>query len=189
LYSSEDPKFAWLGAVLYTESTGKKPESSASKRSQIPFYSVAAGGNSVLASGQSGLFFSPDQGKTWQFITSPANWTRIRFVAVDDGGNLWLGSGLGVAFSSNQGQSWQPVQVPINNISGLGFDPQLKRVVVTSYDSDLVFGIDSTAKHWTYWNPGWRTHIVDSSDGHLVAATLLHGVIVDQQKQIAAGSF
>jgi len=189
LYVTEDPKFAWLGAVLYTESTEKNHESSAAKRSQIPFYGVAAGGNSVLASGQAGLFFSPDQGKTWQFVTSPANWHRIRYVAVDESGNLWVGGRLGVAFSSNQGQSWQPVEVPINNISGLEYDPQLKRIVTTSYDSDLVFGIDATAKHWSYWNPGWRTHIVDSSDGHLVAATLLHGVIVEQQKQLAAGSF
>ena len=91
--------------------------------------------------------------------------------------------------SSNQGQSWQSVDVPINDISGLRYDPQLKRIVATSYDSDLVFGIDATGKHWSYWNPGWRTHIVDSSDGHLVAATLLHGVIVEQNKQLAAGSF
>jgi photosystem II stability/assembly factor-like uncharacterized protein len=189
LYSAEDPKFAWLGAVLYTESAEKGHESSAVKRSQIPFYGVAANGNSVLANSQVGLFFSPDQGKTWQSVISPASWHRIRYVAVDDSGNLWVGGRLGVQFSSNQGQSWQSVDVPINDISGLRYDPQLKRMVATSYDSDLVFGIDSSAKHWTYWNPGWRTHIVGSSDGHLVAATLLHGVLVEQQKQPAAGSF
>ncbi len=189
LYSADDPKFAWLGAVLYPESAEKGHESSAAKRSEISFYGVAANGNSVLANSQAGLFYSPDQGKTWQSVASPANWRRIRYVAVDDSGNLWLGGRLGVAFSSNQGQSWQSVDVPINDISGLRYDPQLKRIVTTSYDSDLVFGIDATAKHWTYWNPGWRTHIVDSSNGHLVAATLLHGVIVEQQKQLAAGSF
>ena len=189
VYSAEDPKFAWLGAVLYTESTEKSHESSAAKRSEIPFYGVAANGNSVLANSQAGLYFSTDQGKTWQSVPSPANWRRIRYVAVDESGNLWVGGRLGVAYSSNQGQSWQPVEVPINDISGLRYEPQLKRIVATSYESDLVFGIDATAKHWTYWNPGWRTHIVGSSDGHLVAATLLHGVIVEQQKQLAAGSF
>ncbi len=189
LYSAEDPKFAWLGAVLYPESTEKNHASSAAKRSEIPFYGVAAYGNFVLANGQAGLFISPDQGKSWQSVPSPANWHRIRQVAVDESGNLWVGGRLGIAFSSNQGQSWQPVDVPINNISGLEYDQQLKRIVATSYDSDLVFGIDATAKHWNYWNPGWRTHIVSSSDGHMVAATLLHGVIVQQQKQVAAGSF
>ncbi len=189
LYSAEDPKFAWLGAVLYAESTEKNHASSAAKRSEIPFYGVAAYGNFVLANGQAGLFISPDQGKSWQSVPSPANWHRIRQVAVDANGDLWVGGRLGIAFSSNQGQSWQPVDVPINNISGLEYDQQLKRIVATSYDSDLVFGIDATAKHWNYWNPGWRTHIVGSSDGHMVAATLLHGVIVQQQKQVAAGSF
>jgi photosystem II stability/assembly factor-like uncharacterized protein len=189
LYSTDDSKFAWLGAVLHPESTDKPHSSAEAKRSEIPFYGVAAGGNSVLANGQTVLYFSSDQAKTWQSVALPTNWHRVRYIAVDAGGNLWVGGRLGVAFSDNQGQSWQTVDVPINDISGLQYDPQLKRIVATSYDSDLVFGIDATAKHWNYWNPGWRTHIVDSADGHLVAATLLHGVIVEQQKQLAAGSF
>ena len=96
---------------------------------------------------------------------------------------------MGVAYSANQGQSWRISNVPINDISGLQYDLRLKRVVVTSYDSDVVFGIDPTAKNWIWWNPGWRTHVVDSSGGHLIAATLLHGVIVQPEKQIASGGF
>jgi hypothetical protein len=65
----------------------------------------------------------------------------------------------------------------------------LQRIVATSYDSDVVFGIDPAGKHWSWWNPGWRTHIVDSSGGRLVAATLLHGVVAEQQKEIASGNF
>jgi photosystem II stability/assembly factor-like uncharacterized protein len=189
LYSTDGSKFAWLGAVLQPEPAGKGHESAQMKRSEIPFYAVAASGNTVFASGQTVLYYSPDQAKTWQSVALPANWHRVHYVATDDSGNLWVGGRLGVAFSDNQGQSWQSVDVPINDISGLRYDPQLKRIVATSYQSDLVFGIDATAKHWTYWNPGWRTHIVDSADGHMVAATLLHGVIVEQNKQLAAGSF
>ncbi|MES2223093.1 MAG: transcriptional regulator [Acidobacteriota bacterium] len=189
LYSADDPKFVWLGAVLHPEVAGKGSESAKMKRSEIPFYGVAASGNIVIANGQTVLYVSPDQAKTWQSAALPANWHRVRYVAVDASGNLWAGGRLGVAFSDNQGQSWQTVDVPINDISGLQYDPQLKRIVATSYDSDLVFGIDATAKHWNYWNPGWRTHVVNSADGHLVAATLLHGVTVERPKQIAAGSF
>jgi hypothetical protein len=65
----------------------------------------------------------------------------------------------------------------------------MKRIIATSYDSDLVFGINPTAKNWIWWNPGWRTHVVGSSNGHLVAATLLHGVIVQPEKQSASGGF
>ena len=189
LYSTDSSRFAWLGAVLRSGSAAKGHESTQMKRSEIPFYGVAAGGDSVIGNGQTVLYFSPDQAKTWQSIALPTTWHRVRYVAVDESGNLWVGGRLGVAFSDNQGQSWQPVDVPINDISGLRYDPQLRRIVATSYDSDLVFGIDATAKHWNYWNPGWRTHIVDSSDGHLVAATLLHGVIVEQQKQLATARF
>lgn len=189
LYSAGDSKFSWLGAVLHSGPAEQGHASSQIKRSEIPFYGVAASGNAVFANGQTVLYYSPDQAKTWQSIALPSNWHRVRYVAVDENGKLWAGGRLGIAFSDNQGQSWQPVDVPINDISGLRYDPQLKRIVATSYGSDLVFGIDDTAKHWTYWNPGWRTHIVDSSDGHMVAATLLHGVIVEQQNQLAAARF
>jgi photosystem II stability/assembly factor-like uncharacterized protein len=189
IYSSEDNKFVWRPAVLQPQQIEKGRPSIWTKRSAVPFYGIAAGGNTVLSSGQSVLYVSQDQAKTWQSLPLPVKWDGVRYVAVDDSGNLWVGGRLGVAFSDNQGQTWQSVGVPVNDISGLQYDPQLKRVVATSYESDLVFGIDSTGKHWSYWNPGWRTHIVDSSNGHLVAATLLHGVIVEQEKQIAAGSF
>ncbi len=189
LYSTGDSKFAWLGAVLHSRPAEKGHESAQVKPTEIPIYGVAVSGNTVFANGQTVLYLSPDQAKTWQFVALPTNWHRVRYVALDDSGKLWVGGRLGVAFSDNQGQSWQSVDVPINDISGLRYDPQLKRIVATAFDSDLVFGIDATGKHWNYWNPGWRTHIVDSSDGHLVAATLLHGVIVEQQKQLAAGSF
>ncbi|MHB1936709.1 MAG: WD40/YVTN/BNR-like repeat-containing protein [Acidobacteriaceae bacterium] len=189
LYSSEASKFEWLGVVLHPEPVLKGHAIVAAKRSEVPFYDVAASGGSVFANAQTALYFSPDQAKTWQLLSLPTSWHRVRYVAVDASGNLWVGGRLGVAFSDNQGQTWQPVEVPINDISGLQYDPQMKRIVATSYDSDLVFGIDATAKHWSYWDPGWRTHIVDSSNGRLVAATLLHGVVAEQQKQLSAGSF
>jgi len=189
LYSAGGSNFAWLGAVLHSGPAENLHKSAQMKRSEIPFYGVAASGNSVFANGQTVLYFSPDQEKTWQSVVLPTNWHRVRYVALDGGGRLWVGGRLGVAFSDNHGQSWQPVDIPINDISGLRYDPQMNRILATSYDSDLLLGIDATGKHWNYWSPGWRTHIVDSSDGHLVAATLLHGVIVEQQKQLAAGSF
>ena len=36
LYSADDPKFAWLGAVFYPESAEKGHESNAVRRSEIP---------------------------------------------------------------------------------------------------------------------------------------------------------
>jgi ligand-binding sensor domain-containing protein len=155
------------------------------KKAEV-FNGIAAGANTVLANGSTALYISQDQAKTWRTIVLPTGWTRVRYVAIDGDARLWLGGRLGVAYSDNQGQTWQFSGVPINDISGLQYDPAMKRVVVTSYNSDLVFGIDPSAMKWIWWNPGWRTHIVGSSNGHLVAATLLHGIILQPEKQVAA---
>ena len=172
VYTSGDNDFMWKGGPI------EKNDS---------FTGIAATGSNVIATGSHMLYSSSDQAKTWQPLTLPAGWGRVRYVAIDPSGAYWLGGRMGVAYSENQGQSWRTSGVPINDISGLEYDPGMKRVIATSYDSDLVFGINPTAKNWIWWNPGWRTHVVGSANGHLVAATLLHGVIVQPEKEVAAG--
>ena len=174
VYSSADKGLVWRGGPI------QKTDA---------FTGIAAGGNVALANGSQALFVSQDQGKTWSSVPLPTGWGRVRYVVVDPDGMLWAGGRLGVAYSDNKGQSWQQCGVPINDISGLQYDPRMKRVVASSYGSDLVFGIEPTAKKWVWWNPGWRIHAVGSSNGHLVAATLLHGVIVQPQTQMASGGF
>jgi photosystem II stability/assembly factor-like uncharacterized protein len=174
VYTSDDNGFVWKGGPV------EKNDS---------FTGIAATDGAVLANGPHELYVSKDQAKTWQPLALPAGWTRVRYVAIDADGGFWLGGRMGVAYSMNQGQSWQICSVPINDISGLQYDPGMKRIIATTYDSDMVFGIEPNAKKWIWWNPGWRTHVVRSSNGHLVAATLLHGVIVQPEKQIASGGF
>lgn len=176
VYHSDDNGFVWRGGPI------EKTKA---------FSSIAAGGSVVLADAETVLFTSKDQGQTWQAAALPAGWSRVRQVAVDGDGRLWIGGRMGVQYSENQGQSWQSLGLPINDISGLAYDPELKRLVVSSYDSDLVFGIDPAAKKWIWWNPGWRVHLIGSSNGRLIAATLLHGVVVQpagQPAPSAAGS-
>ncbi|MGH9616057.1 MAG: transcriptional regulator [Acidobacteriaceae bacterium] len=189
LYSSNGNAFAWQPAVLNPHGLQSRNAHIRREYPAVPMFDVASNGDTVLATGRSVLYVSEDRAKTWQSLALPAQWHRVRYVAVDAGGKLWVAGRLGVAFSDNQGQTWQSVPVPINDISGLQYDAPLQRVVATSYESDVVFGIDSTGKHWSYWDPGWRTHVVDSANGRLVAATLLHGVIVEQPREIASGSF
>lgn len=173
LYSSEENPIMWRGGPIEKNDM---------------FTGIAANGSTVLANGSRMLYLSQDQGKSWQPVALPSGWTRVRDVAADASGGLWLGGRMGVAYSANKGQSWQISGVPINNISGLQYDPGMKRVIVSSYDSELVFGIDPTTMQWIWWNPGWRVHAVRSSNGHLLAATLLHGVIVQPDKQAAASA-
>lgn len=173
VYSSADSGFVWRGGPVDKVDL---------------FHGIAASGNTVLANGLQGLYLSSDQAKTWHSIAMPSGWARVRYVAADANGGLWVAGRMGVAYSENQGASWQTLGIPINNISGLQYDPQLQRVVASSYDSDLVFGINPVAKNWIWWNPGWRVRALGSSDGHLLAATLLHGVVEQPQtqKQVAS---
>lgn len=172
VYSSEDNGLVWRGGPV---------------QRSVGFSGIAAGGNVVLANASPALYLSQDHGDTWKPVTLPSGWSRVRDVAVDPDGELWVGGRMGLAYSQDKGQSWQSSQVPLNDISGLRYDPRMKRIMVSSYDSDLVFGIDPAAHKWLWWNPGWRTHAVGSANGRLVAATLLHGVIVQPEKQAAAG--
>ncbi len=209
LYSSDDNGFVWKGGPIFDmNASGETASKSTSRMTKLQekhaaeleakmeashtttaFLNVAAGGNTVLANGPGKVYVSQDQAKTWKAATLPPGWSRDRYVAIDSTGRLWVAGRLGVAYSDDQGQSWKSSGLPMNNISGLQYDPQLKRTIVTSYDSDRVFGIDLTGKHWIWWNPDWRVHIVTSIDGRLIGATLLHGVVEQPVRESAAGSF
>ncbi len=174
VYTSPDNGLMWRGGPV------QKTEM---------FSGVAAAGSNVVASASQTLYVSQDQGKTWQPSALPTDWGRVRYVVADGNGGFWLGGRMGVAFSTNQGQSWQISGVPINDISGLDYDPLNKRVIASSYSTDLVYGIDPAANKWVWWKPGWRIRAVQSSNGRLVAATLLHGVIIQPENQTATGGY
>ncbi|MHB8301390.1 MAG: WD40/YVTN/BNR-like repeat-containing protein [Acidobacteriaceae bacterium] len=153
------------------------------------FGNVAAADKEVLANGPENLFVSTDQGKTWQAAALPSGWSRVRSIAVDGADRLWIAGRLGVMYSDDQGKTWQATGIPINDISGLDYDPQMKRIFAASYGSYLVFGIDPSGKHWLWWNPGWHVHALASSNGQLVGATPLHGVVLQPENQPPAGRF
>ena len=216
MYASADNSFVWKGGPILSlpaqaEETAQESHLQSGKHARpltplqqkraaeakakfeashtvTAFWDVAATGNTAFANGPNAIYVSQDQGKIWQPATLPAGWSRARYIAVDNGGRLWAGGRLGVMASDDQGKTWQAVGVPINNISGLQFDPQANRIFVNSYDSDLVYGIDPGGKHWQWWNPGWRLHTVASSNNRLIGATLLHGVVVQPANQAPAGS-
>jgi ligand-binding sensor domain-containing protein len=164
VYRSGDAGFAWRGGPIHGTAS---------------FNGVAAQGDTVIANAGSEIYLSPDKGQNWQTVSLPTGWQHVRRLAIDRNGGIWVGSRLGVSYSEDRGQTWQKSDLPLNNISGLKYDAKLNRVVVSSYTSNLVLGIDPAAKNWIWWNPGWRTRSLETSDGHLVAATLLHGVIVE----------
>ncbi|HEX4022816.1 MAG TPA: transcriptional regulator [Acidobacteriaceae bacterium] len=172
LYRSPDTGFAWLGGPVM---------------GATDFRNVSAQGSNVLANAGYLVYGSVDGGKTWKALPLPSGWRRVRTVVVDESGRYWIGGRQGVATSDDQGQTWKVMhQLPIVDISGLTYDAQLKRVMITSYESNLIFGVDPATMQYTWWNAGWHTHAVQSFDNRLVAATLLHGVVVQPAQSASA---
>ena len=140
VYVSADSGMVWRGGPIQQTAV---------------FSGIAAGGNTCSPTDHK-IYVSQDQGKNWTAVALPTGWHRVRSVAADPDGALWVAGRMGLAYSEDKGQTWKICGVPINDISGLQYDPQLKRLVASSYESDLVFGIEPGARKWIWWNPGWR---------------------------------
>jgi hypothetical protein len=72
----------------------------------------------------------------------------------------------------------------------MDFNPEYKRLMVTSANGTLMMAIDPVKKDWKWWDVGWNVHTVRSSGGRLVAASLFDGVVLQPKSaaDIAAGS-
>jgi hypothetical protein len=136
----------------------------------------------VVAAERTALSVSQDSGKNWQPLPMPEKLTWLQSIAILPDGSLWLGGREGVFYSEDHGQSWTGIStLPIADISGLAYDPDLKRVIVTSWPSSWVLGINPADRTFKFWDTGWRVRQVRSWDGRLVAATMYNGVVVEPQ--------
>lgn len=162
LYLSDDPGFVWRAAPI---------------QGAQDFVDVDALGDIVLANAGTRLFLSVNAGRTWKELPLPQSWGRVRFVALDAYGQYWAGGRRGVAVDRIFARGWRQMpDLPIADISGLRYDPVLRRVMATSNTATVVLGIDPTTLRYAWWDPGWRTHGAMSVGGQLMAMTFLHGV-------------
>jgi photosystem II stability/assembly factor-like uncharacterized protein len=171
IYASADQGATWEGGPVL----GKEA-----------FRAVAAAGPMVVAAERTALSISQDAGKTWQPLAMPQKLTWLQSIAIAANGSLWLGGRQGVFYSEDQGQNWTEMStLPISDISELSYDPELKCVVVTSWASTWVLGINPLDRTWKFWDAGWRVRHARSSDGRLLAATMYNGVVIEPQKASA----
>jgi photosystem II stability/assembly factor-like uncharacterized protein len=165
VYASSDQGATWEGGAVL----GK-----------TEFRSIAADGATVVVAQRTMLASSQDAGKTWQPVSMPATSTWIQAIAVAGNGSLWLGGREGVFYSEDHGQNWsQMTTLPVSDISGLTYDPDLKRVIVTSWGSTWVMAINPSDRTFKFWDAGWRVRHVHSSGGRLLAATPYNGVVME----------
>jgi photosystem II stability/assembly factor-like uncharacterized protein len=142
------------------------------------FSMLAASGDTVLAAQRKMLALSLDGGKQWQPLAMPSKLGWLDAITVAPDGSLWLGGGEGVFYSQDQGQNWQQMsRLPISDISGVGYDSGLGRIVVTSWRSTWVLGVNPSDRTWKWWDAGWNVRNVHSSGGRLLGTTLFNGVV------------
>jgi photosystem II stability/assembly factor-like uncharacterized protein len=168
IYSSSDQGATWEGGPVLG-----RPE----------YRSVVVSGPVVVASERTALAMSNDEGKSWQPLAMPQKLTWLQSVAVTDNGSVWLGGREGVFYSDDHGQNWSEMKsLPLSDISGLSYDADLKRIVITSWASSWVLAVDPADRTFKFYDPGWKVRHVQSMGGRLLAATSYNGVVLEPQK-------
>jgi len=171
VYASKDQGATWEGGPVL----GK-----------TEYRAVASDGLMVLAAQRTALVWSQDEGENWQPLTMPQKLTWLQSIAIAGNGSVWLGGREGVFYSEDHGQSWtEMVTLPFSDISGLAYEPDLKRVVITSWASSWVLAVNPADRTFKFWDPGWKVRHVRSSSGRLLAATPYNGVVVEPQNSPA----
>src|ERR1700733_3824563 len=167
IYSSSDQGATWQGGPVLG-----KPE----------YRSVVVSGPVVVASERTALAMSNDEGKNWQPLAMPQKLTWLQSAAVTDSGSLWLGGREGVFYSDDHGQNWTEMKsLPLRDISGLSYDADIKRVVITSWASSWVLAVNPADRTFKFYDPGWKVRHVQSVSGRLLAATAYNGVVLEPQ--------
>ena len=177
LYSSSNQGQTWQGGPVLDHTD---------------FVRVASSGDTAYAAGRQFLVTTQDGGKTWQSASLPSNATVLRYLVTASDGSVWMAAREGLFYSEDRAQSWKQLSsLPFNDIDGLDFNSEYKRLMVTSANGTLMMAIDPVKKDWKWWDIGWNVHTVHSSGGRLIAASLFDGVVLQPKSaatDIASGS-
>jgi photosystem II stability/assembly factor-like uncharacterized protein len=170
VYSSADKGVTWEGPLLPSA-----------------YQFVDAYDTTVIAAGRDLLQVSEDAGKSWQQVALPSKLLAVHALAVASDHTLWVGGREGLFYSADAGKRWKELpNLPLGDITGLNWDEELKRVLVTSRAATMVFGVDDSGTPWKWWETGWNVHEVHSRGGRLVGASLYDGVVIEPSSAATA---
>jgi ligand-binding sensor domain-containing protein len=144
------------------------------------FTSVSAHGKVLAAAWANGIVLSQDDGQTWWPMGTPKMLARVHCIAFSPDGTLWVGAREGVYLTRNLGKSWLWFKrLPFRDVDDLYYDPVSHRVLVSSRESDQVFGIDPKTLTWKWWQTGYDVALIRPAGDRLVAASVGDGVLVE----------
>ncbi len=147
---------------------------------------LAAAKENAVAASLYAMYLSSDSGSSWKQVPLPEGFTRVMTLAVEPGGNIWVGGREGVFVSSDAGETWTtPKNLYLTSVNSIFFDEATDRILVTSATSDLVFSVQLPQRAVTFTNTGWSLRFVRPVGDHLVAVTPYDGVVI-QPKMVAA---
>jgi len=167
LFTSKDSGATWQGGPVM---------------GVVGYLSVTARGSLIAAAREDGVVLSLDAGQTWWPLGTPTMLTRIHRIVFSADGTLWLGAREGVYFTHDKGKTWMWVhRFPLADVDDLFYDSELDKLLVSSRGSDFAYAIDPKSLDWKWWETGYRLSAVRATGGHLLAASIDDGVLVEPQ--------
>ena len=180
VFRSTDDGTTWQGPVLGAQSPGVFSGLG-------EYIAIAAEGSTVYAAQRNGIMMSADRGVTWKPVVFPVALSAVRTLAMTPDGTLWAGGREGVFSTSDRGSSWTRLQrLPVVAINDLHWDAAMRRMIVTSDESTLIFAVDPQRRNWKWWNAGWTVHQVAWTGRRFLAASQFSGVVAQPQPEEAS---
>ncbi|MGB9146395.1 MAG: transcriptional regulator, partial [Acidobacteriaceae bacterium] len=180
VFRSADGGQSWQGPVLGDPNAGFF--------SGVGDYvAITSSGSAVYAARRNGIVTSVDGGVQWEPVIFPSGLTAVEAMAASPDGTLWAGGREGLFFTTDRGRTWTKLsRLPLVAINSLAWDPSMRRVIVTSRESTVIFAIDPRDRTWKWWNAGWNVHSVAWSGGRLMAASLFSGIVAQPALETAS---
>jgi photosystem II stability/assembly factor-like uncharacterized protein len=150
------------------------------------YLSVSVHAAQMAAARSEAVVLTLDAGKTWKLMSIPTMLTRIHCVLFAPDGTLWLGAREGVYFTHDLGKTWLWIErLPFREADDLSYDSTSGRILASSRSSDQIYSIDPKNLSWKWFHTGYKVALIRAADGHLIAASVFDGIIVEPRASTA----
>jgi photosystem II stability/assembly factor-like uncharacterized protein len=176
----------WLAvttAGLYTSADEGKTWKAAPPGDHKDFVTARYQGDLAIAATRTHVLVSKDRGVTWTPAQVWDGVLNVRGVAISPEGHMFVAAREGF-FRSSDGVAWEHIYqfLPEREITSVVYDPGVRRLLLTSYVSSVVYESQDGGRHWKAGpDTGYPLRKVSVIAGRFVAATPFDGVIMQPE--------